>query len=78
MLFEVILEITIARLDFADGLLDLALFLYPLVAHNLAGDFLSFTFRFFDSAFDLIFVHDYLPTMNCDNGPCVFKLPGVQ
>jgi hypothetical protein len=68
-ILNVFLQITVARLDFALGVLNLPFLFQVLVANYFASDFLDFAFRFFDPAFDLIFVHDDLLIMTIDYGP---------
>jgi hypothetical protein len=64
MFIYIFLEVTKAHLTLADVLLDISFYLHPLVVQNLAGDFLNFTFDFFNSAFYLIFVHKGLLIIN--------------
>jgi hypothetical protein len=64
---NVFLKIAIVRLEVADVFLSLPFFFQVLITDYLAGDFLDFTFRFFDSALDLISVHDGLLLMNVDD-----------
>jgi hypothetical protein len=66
---NVFLQITVARLDFALGVLNLSFLFQVLIANYFASDFLDFAFRFFEAAFDLIFVHDDLLVMTVDDGP---------
>jgi hypothetical protein len=67
-ILDVFLQITVARLDFALGVLNLPFLFQVLVANYFASDFLHFAFRFFDAAFDLIFVHDDLLVMTVEDG----------
>ena len=54
--FNILLDITIARLGFADILLDVSLYLHAFVIQHFAGGFLDGTFGFIDPAIDLVFV----------------------
>jgi len=57
---KVSLNVTIARLHFADYFLGLALYFQTRVSSDLAGNFLDLAFHLIDSAFALIFVHNFL------------------
>jgi len=64
---KIIFDIAITRLDFSDGILDLAFFFKALVTDDYSGNVPNLTFHFFDSAFDLVFVHDNLLIIDVDN-----------
>jgi hypothetical protein len=51
-------------LEMTKAALDLSFCLHSLVVQYMAGDFLDFTFDFFDSAFSVVFVHESLLIMN--------------
>jgi len=57
---DIFLEITDASLNLADVFLGVSFYLQARIVEYPAGDFLDFTFGFFDSAFYLVFVHDGL------------------
>ncbi|CRI67242.1 hypothetical protein THIOKS1500003 [Thiocapsa sp. KS1] len=59
-LLNVLFEVAYTGLDLADVLLDIAFDFQLLVSGHVAGDFLHLTFRFFVTAFDLVFVHDVI------------------
>jgi hypothetical protein len=44
-----------------------------LVAHQLASFLLQFTRNVFNSSFDLIFVHDHIPSSKLTGNPCTIK-----